>query len=422
MLTRKGLATGLLGGLGAFAGLALDNPLFLLLGLLGLALLGIAALTPRRAEVRSARAIQAESAAEGDTVAIELRLEAARRHGRALLEVRDALPGEVELADGNNYTILDLKPHEVAVLRYAVRCPVKGHHRLGPLRVRVEDPLGLLAVDEDVGEPSVLKVYPRVEDLREVAARSKYPFVTAGPHLVGQPGQGSDFFALREYSRGDTMRDVDWKASARVQELMVRQRERESMTEVTILLDARAAAALGTVGENTFLYACRAAASLADLFLGQRSRVALVLYGEGLERVDRQVSRSLATDILEAVTRARAAGEESLAQAVELVLPTVRARTPVFLLSALLDDPGLERAVATLRAYDATVVVVSPSAPAFARLASRGAREDGASALEAEVLEAQRERAVAALRGMGAFVLDWQPGQSLAATIARGVA
>jgi uncharacterized protein (DUF58 family) len=196
----------------------------------------------------------------------------------------------------------------------------------------------------------------------------------------------------------------------------VNQRERESSSEITIFLDARAAGAVGTVQDNTFLYSCRAAASLTDLFLGNRSRVALKIYGEGVERVDRRVSQNLGQDVLEAVTRAKPQGSLSLEKVVDEALPTIKPKTPVYLLSSLLDDPGIERAIASLRAYDCRVIILSPNAAAFARQAG-----DGASALDVEVIAAERERTLAALRGMGALALDWQPGASLNLSLLTGV-
>ncbi|HEV8359953.1 MAG TPA: DUF58 domain-containing protein [Candidatus Thermoplasmatota archaeon] len=420
MLTTKGLGALLAASLGALVGLMLDSPLLLLAGLLVHGLLAVGALTIRPPDLQLQRTVKGDTANEGEVVPIQLRIAAGRRQGKALLELRDALPGEVELAEGNNYAILDLAPGEVAELRYNVRFPVKGFHTLGPVRVRVEDPFGLFHRDQVLGDTTRVKVYPLVEDLKDAKAKSKYPFVTTGPFLVGNPGQGSAFFALREYVRGDSMRDVNWKASARSKNLVVNQRERESQSEVTILLDARARGMVGTVRDNTFLYSCRGAASLADLFLGNRSRVALVLYGDGIEHVNKRTSQNLSLDILEAVTRTAAKGDLSLAKVIDQTLPNIKPKTPVYILSSLADDGGIEKAVAELRAFDMRVVVVSPSAPAFAR-AALGASQDGAAQLDAAILEAQRERAIGALRGMGALVLDWQPGTSLSVSLLTGV-
>lgn len=419
MLTTKGMVAMLLGALAAVAGLALDAPLLLLLGLLSGALLALAALTVRDPALRLTRTLKGDTAHEGEVLPVQLRLEALRKHGKALLEIRDALPGEAELADGNNYALLDLGHGEAAELRYSVRFPVKGFHQVGAVRVRVEDPFGLWFREQVAGDVTTVKVYPRVEDLKDAAAKSKYPFVTTGPFLVGSPGQGSAFFALREYVRGDSMRDVNWKASARSKNLVVNQRERESQSEVTLLVDCRLAGAVGTVRDNTFLYACRAAASLTDLFLANRSRVSLVLYNAAMERVNKSNSQNLGQDILEAVTRVKAEGDLSLGKVMDDILPTIKPRTPVYLISSLVDDPGIERAMATLRAYGNRVVVVSPNAGAFARAAHPSLDEEHQTAIA--VLEAQRERTIAALRGMGCLVLDWQPGASLSVSLLTGV-
>jgi uncharacterized protein (DUF58 family) len=420
-LTSKGLVTGLLALLALLAGLAWDNPVYVATGLLGASLLAVSGLTLRGADLQLTRVLKAETVSEGDTVPVELQLLVRRKHGKSLLEVRDALPGEVALADGNNYAILDLRPGEAAELRYAIRCPVKGYHKVGPVRVRVEDPFGMFHIDQDLGGESQLKVYPRVEDLRDAAAKSKYPFVTTGPFLVGNPGQGSAFFALREYTRGDTFRDINWKATARSKTIMVSQRERESQSEITILLDARRMAQVGTVEHNTFLFGCRATASLADYFIGMRNRIRLVAYGEGILRVGPGGSAGVSQEVLEQVTALRASGELSLGDVIDEILPTVKARTPVFVLSSLVDDPHVERGVASLRAFDARVLVVSPDAVAFAEAAAALQGTTEQERAELAVLRAERERLVDALRGMGALVLDWKPGETLAMSLQRGV-
>ncbi|MCA1812317.1 MAG: hypothetical protein LC624_00005, partial [Halobacteriales archaeon] len=116
MLTTKGRLVGLLGMLGVLGGLALDNPLWVAAGLLGLGMVVLGWLTLRGAEVTVRRTVKAETVQEGDAIPVELRLELVKRHGKSLLEVRDTLPGEMELGDGNNYAILDLKHGEAAVL------------------------------------------------------------------------------------------------------------------------------------------------------------------------------------------------------------------------------------------------------------------------------------------------------------------
>ncbi|MGB1697342.1 MAG: DUF58 domain-containing protein, partial [Thermoplasmatota archaeon] len=83
---------------------------------------------------------------------------------------------------------------------------------------------------------------------------------------------------LREYTTSDPMKDVNWKASARAGELIVNQWERESISTVTFIFDHRAVTGAGSLGANPLLVQCRAAASMAEYFVGERNSVQFVTY------------------------------------------------------------------------------------------------------------------------------------------------
>ncbi|MDO5769329.1 MAG: DUF58 domain-containing protein [Psychrobacter sp.] len=61
--------------------------------------------------------------------------------------------------------------------------------------------------------------------------------VQAGVQALMQQGQGSDFLMLREYSQGDAIRQIDWKASARLRKLMSKAYEDDNDQDVMFLLD-----------------------------------------------------------------------------------------------------------------------------------------------------------------------------------------
>lgn len=61
--------------------------------------------------------------------------------------------------------------------------------------------------------------------------------VQAGVQALMQQGQGSDFLMLREYSQGDAIRQIDWKASARLRKLMSKAYEDDNDQDVVFLLD-----------------------------------------------------------------------------------------------------------------------------------------------------------------------------------------
>jgi len=98
---------------------------------------------PKLAAVRS---VSRERAPAGMPVEVELSI---HNVGPALdlLEVVDVVPRELALAGGTNHTIAGLASDGTLRLHYVVRPTIKGDFRIGPVRVRSLDPLGLGAED-----------------------------------------------------------------------------------------------------------------------------------------------------------------------------------------------------------------------------------------------------------------------------------
>jgi len=92
-------------------------------------------------------------------------------------------------------------------LAYDVELASRGVHGVGPCYVEATDPFGLWTVEFRVGEPELVTVFPRVHELRDTA-----DLLTG---YVGLTDEREQFAGVREYERGDPLRDVNWKASAK---------------------------------------------------------------------------------------------------------------------------------------------------------------------------------------------------------------
>src|SRR4051794_279729 len=128
---------------------------------------------------------------------------------------------------------------------YPVHGTRRGRHVLGPLRLRLVDPFGLVERSTVGTDTALLVVVPRVRPLGPGG-------LTAG-HGGGGEGarrsiavHGEDDVSTREYRHGDDLRKVHWKATARAGELMVRLEERPWRAQATLLLDTRLRAHLIT--------------------------------------------------------------------------------------------------------------------------------------------------------------------------------
>src|SRR5699024_9213526 len=93
---------------------------------------------------------------------------------------------------------------------------------------------------------------------------------------VHQPGAGHEFDALREYVRGDDVRTIDWRASARAQELTVRTYRPERDRRVIVVLDSSRAAAVRVHNETRFDVGIEASLFVSALAEAGGDRVDLV--------------------------------------------------------------------------------------------------------------------------------------------------
>ncbi|MFC7070362.1 DUF58 domain-containing protein [Halobaculum lipolyticum] len=115
----------------------------------------------------------------------------------------------------------------------------RGRHRLGPAAVTARDVLGLAEVDLSTTETSEVLVYPRVHAIAGWARRDLRAL-----HETGVHEERREFDRLREYDRGDSLRDVHWKSTAKRDDLIVKEFSAEAETEA-VSVSAGAAAAPG---------------------------------------------------------------------------------------------------------------------------------------------------------------------------------
>ncbi|MBI1753151.1 MAG: DUF58 domain-containing protein [Acidobacteria bacterium] len=121
---------------------------------------------------------------------------------------------------------------------YQVRPTARGHRGFGPIQVRLHTSLGLWARLMNLPAPQPVRVFP------DFAAVARYALLATDQRLsmlgiLKRPrrGEGLDFHQLREYRQGDTLRQVDWKASARSRKLISREYQDERDQQVVFLLD-----------------------------------------------------------------------------------------------------------------------------------------------------------------------------------------
>jgi uncharacterized protein (DUF58 family) len=106
--------------------------------------------------------------------------------------------------------------------------------------------------------------------------------------VVGR-GHGEEFFGLKLMRPGEDPRDVHWRKTAAVGQMVMRERARETRPDVVLSLDAKRPASVGDEWLAGFERSIRDVASRAVAHLKRGDRVAVVTTTGGVARGDRSL-------------------------------------------------------------------------------------------------------------------------------------
>jgi uncharacterized protein (DUF58 family) len=304
-------------------------------------------------------------------------------------------------------------------LAYQVRPTARGRRTFEPAQVRVEGPLGLIARDLRLADATGVKVFP------DFAAVARYALLAIDNRLSAlgilrrpRRGEGMDFQQLREYRTGDSLRRIDWKATARSQKLISREYQDERDQQVLFLLDCgrrmRALDALegGTIGH--FDQALNALFLLSFVALKQGDAVGVATFAEEQPRLLAPRKGLVALDHLfqslfdlEPSTRAT-----DYLEAARSLRTRLRKRSLIVVLTNLRDeeDGTLAPALQLLR-HKHLVLVANLREAAVDRLLERAPATFPEALTQAAALDwqARREAALRSVAHQGAQLLDVKP-------------
>ncbi|MEV0729979.1 DUF58 domain-containing protein [Polymorphospora sp. NPDC050346] len=213
-----------------------------------------------RYKLACTRSLDPQRATVGSTARVVLRLQNMSRLPTGTLLLEDRLP--YALGSRPRVVIERLGANQASSVAYTVRTDVRGRYEIGPLVIRLTDPFGLCELVRAFPSVDRLTVIPQVVPLPSVRVAGEY--AGAGESRARSVAvHGEDDTATREYRRGDDLRRVHWKSTARTGELMVRREEQPWDSRATVVLDTRAFAHRGEGPTSSFEWAVSATASVA---------------------------------------------------------------------------------------------------------------------------------------------------------------
>lgn len=326
--------------------------------------------------------------------------------------VRDAWQPSAGAVDNRHR--VDVAPGEARRLRTRLHPRRRGDLHADRVSLRCFGPLGIAARQASLPAPATLRVLPEFRSRRHLPSRLARLRELDGRSAVQVRGPGTEFDSLRTYVAGDDVRAIDWRATARRAEVVVRTWRPERDRRVLLVLDVSRLSA-ARLGDAPRLEAqLEAALLLAALASRAGDRVELVAVDRGVRA---KVAGAGGAALLSTMARAMAPLTPAL---VELSWPVVTQvirdrlahRSLVVLLTAL--EPaavvhGLLPVAATL-AHDHQVVLASAADPALTALRrSRGSSAEAFAAAAAERASLERAGAAGSLRRRGVEVVDADP-------------
>jgi uncharacterized protein (DUF58 family) len=170
-------------------------------------------------------------------------------------------------------------------------------------------------------------------------ARHVVEGLLSGLHDSPYRGYSVEFAEHREYTPGDEIRHIDWKAYGKFDRYFIKEYEEETNLRAYLLVDASASMDYSSEGLSKFDYSCYLAASLAYLMLHQGDDVGLVTFNAQVQRYipprgGMQHMHALASH-LEAT---RPQGETHLDQVLRELAGKLARRGMIVVISDLFDD------------------------------------------------------------------------------------
>ncbi|MDQ1113017.1 uncharacterized protein (DUF58 family) [Microbacterium testaceum] len=257
----------------------------------------VLAADPRRVEITRTHP---ERALRDEPVSGELRV---RNLGTRLLRARVRDAWQPTAGAPAERLRLVVPPGERRAAPLPLRPRRRGELRSAFVVVRAAGPLGLAGRQGVVDAPGRIRVLPPFTSRRHLPSRLARLRELDGNTSLQVRGQGTEFDSLREYVRGDDVRSIDWRATARAGTTMLRTWRPERDRHVVVVIDTGRTAA-ARVGDGVRLDAAMEAALLLSVLATRAGDHVHLLMFDRLPRA--RVTRVDGTSLLPALVDAMA--------------------------------------------------------------------------------------------------------------------
>ncbi len=196
-------------------------------------------------------------------------------------EIIDELPIQFQIRDFNKKGYLDSR--KIAIETYTLHPTKRGEYRFGSINVYVNSPIGLIKRRYSFENEWIVACYPSLIQMQQYALMAVSKFANQfGIKRVRRMGHSREFELIKDYTLGDDMRTINWKATARKSSLMVNHYEDEKSQPLFCVIDKGRAMRLTFEGMNLMDYSINASLALSNIALQKKDKVGLITFSDRL--------------------------------------------------------------------------------------------------------------------------------------------
>ncbi|WP_417850601.1 DUF58 domain-containing protein [Thalassoglobus sp.] len=245
----------------------------------------------------------------------------------------------------SNPLTMEVAPMQERIERYTFEPHERGRNSFDSISLRKESTFGLWTFTQQRPLKTKVRILPDIRAVYRYELMARRNRVDElGIKMRRLRGQGSEFERLREYRRDDEMRQIDWKASSRKQELVSREFNVEQNQNILIAVDCGRSMLNESDGVSYLDRALNASIMLSYIALGQADNVGFMAFSNKVERVVRPVrgKPAIQTILQHSFDLQPRRETADYTLAMEQLSQRFRKRSLVILLTHVVDDKHLE--------------------------------------------------------------------------------
>jgi uncharacterized protein (DUF58 family) len=325
------------------------------------------------------------------------------------LFISETVQAEMKISDGTLSRWATIKRGESTGLTYTFSA-ARGDFSWKTVKTVLTDPLGLIETGIILSAPAMIQIRPQIKKFKAIPMRPHSTLHSPGSIPARLGGSGTDFFGVREYHPGDSLRSLDWRLTARhPRKFFTKEFEQEEIADIGFLLDARHSTDLHIGEESLFEQCLGATASLAEMFLHQGHRVSLLVFGKTMSNVFPGYGKTQLHRVMSCLSRAKV--EQDDRGSAHLDFLPIRMFPTHSLIIVLSPLTSADRSLfQRLRAFGYQVMLISPDPIDFAYPTLE---RDINSRFAIRVTRIERQIQLNSISQLQIPVIDWNVRQPL---------